>query len=275
MNSKLIELVAITVTVFASSLQAAEAGLVVPDGFFAAQLVSHTAGSPSTSANPRNFQNGNVAPVDNTLTYSTGSTWGSIKSVVTGQPGFSADVMADGQGAQMIASGFGGYYFAITGASNTLAHILIQANSSVSTAPHGQNSSSLYLGSPLGATLIGQTCGSSAVSCGNIANSFAISSSFAIQTNTVYNLQFHLDVIAYAPNGGSDHQTGFIDPFISFDPAYGDGNGFQLVLSENLGNDPLTAAVPEPSSWAMMLLGFASVGVMAYRRRSKSAPITA
>jgi hypothetical protein len=31
------------------------------------------------------------------------------------------------------------------------------------------------------------------------------------------------------------------------------------------------AAVPEPSTWAMMLLGFAGVGFMAYRRQSKPA----
>ncbi len=31
------------------------------------------------------------------------------------------------------------------------------------------------------------------------------------------------------------------------------------------------AAVPEPSTWALMLLGFAGLGVMAYRRRSPSA----
>jgi hypothetical protein len=30
------------------------------------------------------------------------------------------------------------------------------------------------------------------------------------------------------------------------------------------------AAVPEPSTWAMMILGFAGVGFMAYRRKSKS-----
>jgi PEP-CTERM motif len=31
------------------------------------------------------------------------------------------------------------------------------------------------------------------------------------------------------------------------------------------------AAVPEPSTWAMMILGFAGVGFLAYRRRSKGA----
>jgi len=35
------------------------------------------------------------------------------------------------------------------------------------------------------------------------------------------------------------------------------------------------SAVPEPSTWAMMLLGFAGVSFMAYRRKSKPALMTA
>ena len=35
------------------------------------------------------------------------------------------------------------------------------------------------------------------------------------------------------------------------------------------------AAVPEPATWAMMILGFAGVAFVAYRRKSKSAPMTA
>jgi hypothetical protein len=33
------------------------------------------------------------------------------------------------------------------------------------------------------------------------------------------------------------------------------------------------SAVPEPSTWAMMILGFAGVGFMAYRRRIGSAAL--
>jgi PEP-CTERM motif len=36
------------------------------------------------------------------------------------------------------------------------------------------------------------------------------------------------------------------------------------------GGTILTTAVPEPSTWAMMMLGFAGVGLVAYRRRSRS-----
>jgi hypothetical protein len=35
------------------------------------------------------------------------------------------------------------------------------------------------------------------------------------------------------------------------------------------------AAVPEPSTWAMMIPGFAGVGFMAYRRKSKLALMAA
>lgn len=35
-------------------------------------------------------------------------------------------------------------------------------------------------------------------------------------------------------------------------------------------NDGQVGAVPEPSTWAMMILGFAGVGFLAYRRRSQS-----
>jgi hypothetical protein len=39
--------------------------------------------------------------------------------------------------------------------------------------------------------------------------------------------------------------------------------------------DNLTSAVPEPSTWAMMILGFGGVGFMAYRRKSKPALMAA
>jgi len=46
--------------------------------------------------------------------------------------------------------------------------------------------------------------------------------------------------------------------------------------SDNLGSlnvsvNEVLAAVPEPSTWAMMILGFTGVGYMTYRRRNQSA----
>jgi hypothetical protein len=53
---------------------------------------------------------------------------------------------------------------------------------------------------------------------------------------------------------------------------------FQLVYGECCGAPgslvvdlPLTSSVPEPSTWAMMLLGFAGLGFVGYRRTKKVA----
>ncbi len=43
-----------------------------------------------------------------------------------------------------------------------------------------------------------------------------------------------------------------------------DTDGLDNVSFDNVG------AVPEPSTWAMMILGFAGVGFMTYRRRNKA-----
>ena len=64
-------------------------------------------------------------------------------------------------------------------------------------------------------------------------------------------------------------------------------NGSDCTASDGLcGNNPsnlsfagtvtdVASAVPEPSTWAMVLLGFAGVGFMSYRRKSKPALMAA
>jgi hypothetical protein len=47
-----------------------------------------------------------------------------------------------------------------------------------------------------------------------------------------------------------------------------EGINFQFVSNAFI-NQP-ASAVPEPSTWAMLLLGFAGIGFMAYRRRANT-----
>jgi hypothetical protein len=69
---------------------------------------------------------------------------------------------------------------------------------------------------------------------------------------------------------------------------YGFGTGLQIfdgtLFGQQVGGssfggnwevEALSSAVPEPSTWAMMILGFAGVGFMAYRRKSKPALLAA
>jgi hypothetical protein len=68
-------------------------------------------------------------------------------------------------------------------------------------------------------------------------------------------------------------QTQFIgfvstDPFNSITLTVPDDASW--VVSDFMTAQALTSAVPEPSTWAMMILGFAGVGFMAYRRKAKT-----
>lgn len=61
----------------------------------------------------------------------------------------------------------------------------------------------------------------------------------------------------------------------TFDYFTANADGTNLVaLSANLTTISVSS-VPEPSSWAMLLLGFAGTGFMAYRRKSKPTLMTA
>ena len=54
------------------------------------------------------------------------------------------------------------------------------------------------------------------------------------------------------------------------------GGVFQDIRQDRIGGvGPITSAVPEPSTWAMMILGFFGIGFMAYRRRNQSASLSA
>jgi hypothetical protein len=71
----------------------------------------------------------------------------------------------------------------------------------------------------------------------------------------------------------------FPGPFVMFDysglPATGDSTVLQIHGAQFFGHiyfdDVSVSAVPEPSTWAMMLIGFAGLGFVAYRRKSKAA----
>jgi hypothetical protein len=82
------------------------------------------------------------------------------------------------------------------------------------------------------------------------------------------------------PSGGTIESTSGILPAPSFDFAVqfvSHSNTGQGIESGNPGTwiGPIASNVPEPSTWAMMILGFAGIGFMAYRRKSNPALLAA
>jgi hypothetical protein len=82
-----------------------------------------------------------------------------------------------------------------------------------------------------------------------------------------------LILIAQGPDGSASDYFGMITalaPITSSEGVF----SFTGSITEN-DNFPAAGAVPEPSTWAMLLLGFAGIGFMAYRRKSKPALMAA
>ncbi len=75
--------------------------------------------------------------------------------------------------------------------------------------------------------------------------------------------------------GGSSEGAGVYsasaDPMITLDPTFladNPGETFTLVFSSNINPN----GIPEPSTWAMLLLGFAGIGLAGYRASRRAPP---
>jgi hypothetical protein len=79
-------------------------------------------------------------------------------------------------------------------------------------------------------------------------------------TNAFFTFSLDLDTQAFLVAG----QTAQVDNQLSSIEI----NSTATAVGSNF-DGTFTTGVPEPSSWAMMLLGFAGIGFMAYRRNSK------
>jgi hypothetical protein len=62
------------------------------------------------------------------------------------------------------------------------------------------------------------------------------------------------------------------DPYFFIDETFlAEHPDVTLTISSQVGNSPLTGGVPEPASWALMLLGFGAAGAILRGRRSTAA----
>jgi hypothetical protein len=144
--------------------------------------------------------------------------------------------------------------------------------------------------------------GSAGLSIGNDDNQFpqpaTLSQTFQDTAGTVYQIDFSWRAggaddpnafLTLAAGGGSvtllEGQTATSyaeDSFTFIGTGTGTGSGSDTIsisgqttpsdwFVDDITLSTVTSAVPEPSTWAMLILGFAGVGFMAYRKK-RSAP---
>jgi hypothetical protein len=132
-----------------------------------------------------------------------------------------------------------------------------------------------------GATLAGATWTSTAVvslndrSISDTASSVNNSPSIAPSTLSFEKTLNLMTATPYSINLSADVQAqSFVvgdaanDFFASVDPTLSVPQGYSTFFS-----DGISSAVPEVSTWAMMILGFCGLGFMAYRRRNAALPL--
>ncbi len=117
-----------------------------------------------------------------------------------------------------------------------------------------------------GETVFGDSC-APANSCGGFSNDVAGTVVFqgSIGTPITVTLYAH----AQASVGGTAYAQ--IDPVFSIDPSVPNASAYQILVSPGVTNGASGSAAPEPSTWAMMLIGFLGLGIAARRSRGNRA----
>jgi hypothetical protein len=111
---------------------------------------------------------------------------------------------------------------------------------------------------------------------GSFPNTFAyelLEGNTVVATGSFANVSSPMHWIGFSGGGFNEVRVQSVlnDLFSgSFSPTANDG-----LAIDSIGAVAVTSAVPEPSTWAMLLIGFAGIGFMAYRRKSKPASMAA
>jgi len=114
---------------------------------------------------------------------------------------------------------------------------------------------------------------SGTITAGPAANSFIMDGSIQTFGGSSFQVVMSSEVSTQMTGQPTGLASTYFDPFFFIDPTFAAANpGYSLSFSSGIGN---VSPVPEPSTWAMLILGFAGIGFMAYRRKSKPALMAA
>jgi hypothetical protein len=105
--------------------------------------------------------------------------------------------------------------------------------------------------------------------------SFFENNTYMMLTNHVYSVSLEVNVlgtITQTFGGGTETISAYVDPTFAIGSGVADPSLYSIEVSPGIGNSA-AAATPEPSTWAMMLLGFAGLGWAGYRGRLVAPPM--
>jgi hypothetical protein len=178
-----------------------------------------------------------------------------------------ADSFGDNIGTTTIATLT--YYVSVNGAANTLAPLNVVSHGSLFSTPGVNDAFSIINlsvnGTTIGAlesvsgvsSVAGQSFG---ISAGFDPNGFVMQDTLQVGANQAIKVIMTVETAAGGnANDAVNSASAFLDPFFSTSADY--------TISVSPGVANVASGVPEPATWAMMILGFAGVGFMAYRRK--------
>jgi hypothetical protein len=173
------------------------------------------------------------------------------------------------------------YYLEIVGPGSSLAPLVTAGSGSVSSFNGGVGYAELFVTTPGigGSTAVVSTNGKTSVpDTDGFKALLPDNSLFSINYTMMFPVNTPIQVLMIA-SAQSDFELGpsaasaFIDPMFSIDPSFANAGLYSIVTSDGIGNGGGTSApgVPEPSAWALMLVGFGALGATLRGRRRNAA----
>jgi PEP-CTERM motif-containing protein len=177
------------------------------------------------------------------------------------------------------------YSFEVLDPSVGVQPVTLYAKSMGSALAAGQSTASGFFeveqtspisGNPAKLVLDLSVCAGQGCPAGGLSN-YNVDRPVSMLTNTDYLII--LQAVAGATNQTSPEaafsgaSSVSIDPYFYLDPSIADPQDYALEFSPGIVNSPndVAGGVPEPSTWAMMLIGFVGLGCAGYRGMRRSA----
>jgi len=103
---------------------------------------------------------------------------------------------------------------------------------------------------------------------------WTLNTQFTANVGPIYQVSLNAQALPPSGDGMSTlfSSTAAVDPLFTIDPSFANASQYALVFSPGVSNSA-AGAVPEPSTWVMLLVGTFCLGPFAIRRAWRTAPV--